>query len=346
MERRAIIARHASRYLAASFSLALVLITSGWAEEAIKLEATIDKDRAALGEPIKLNVTAGHEEPVQWEPRSVADRLGSFDVKQVSGPETIRREGGGAQEHGGLLTRWTFHLASFELGKAEIPEIQIRYTTAGSPDARTISTPVFKVEIVPTVSDPNARPADIRSGFTIPADLRRWLLWIGAATVILLAGIFGWRALRRRLRKEVPPEPPDAPAPPPRPAYERYLEALEALLRKGLIEAGRYKEFHVEISEIVKRYLGEIYAFDAVDRTTWEVMADMSERATPDAVRAETGAFLQNCDLVKFAKYVPDRSECLDTAARARRILDLARPAARAPGSEAPRAVAAEAAAP
>src|SRR5262245_1473119 len=68
---------------------------------AIRLEATVDKDRVALGEPITMTVTARHDEPVQWEPKSVADRLGAFDVRQVSGPETIRREGGGAQGSGG-----------------------------------------------------------------------------------------------------------------------------------------------------------------------------------------------------------------------------------------------------
>jgi hypothetical protein len=52
----------------------------------VTLDVRLDKDRAAVGEPITMTVTARHEQALDWERRSVSDKAGTFDIDQVFGP--------------------------------------------------------------------------------------------------------------------------------------------------------------------------------------------------------------------------------------------------------------------
>lgn len=329
-------ARGRRRGRAAAILAAALRVCAGaplLAEEAILVDVRLDRDRAAVGEPITMTVTARHQQPLSWEGRSVAGRAGSFDVDQVYGPAPpppdpnapeVAAPAPDANAAGPHVTRWIFRLAAFEIGKTQIPALTLRYTPEGGGEPASIETKALPVEIVATVTDPDEKPADIRSGFSLPRDWRGWIYLLGTLVAAGAAAFFAWRWWRKR--REGPAAAGAAPPGPITPAYDRYLGALEALLRAGHLEAGRIKEFHVEISEIVKRYLGEVLGFDAIDRTTWEVMHDLQAAATPSAVRSETGAFLNECDLVKFARRLPARGEIDATVSRARRILDLARP--------------------
>lgn len=335
------------RAAAAAIAALLLALTVSGAQEAAApaLSVRLDKAKAAIGEPITMTVTAENAAGVEWESRSVADRVGSFDVDQVFGPAPPPPDpnaGAGAARPG--VTQWVFRLSAFEFGKQTIPAIPLRYTPAGGGEPRSVSTGEQQVEIVPTVTDPNQEAADVRGGFTLPRD---WWPWIYGGLLAALAVLGVW-FLARALKRRKPKAQPARPAPPPaplRPAYDRWLEALEALLRSGLLEKGKVKEFHVEIAEIVKRYLGEVYAFDAVDRTTWEVLQEMSAARIQPAVRSGTAPFLEACDLVKFAKHRPERAEIEATIAGARSLLDLARPVTAAPAPSGARAAAAEGAA-
>jgi hypothetical protein len=272
-----------------------------------------------------------HPPDVVWEPRSAGDRLGPFDIRQTGGPETA---GSGA---GSATTHWTFQLTAFELGELELPPLELRYTRGEGGEVATVATAPATIVLEARVTDPNAEAADIRWGFTLPPP-GRLLAWLGALAVVAALAIAFW--LWRRRRRRPAPAAPAAPQPPRaplRPAYDRYREALEALLARRLVEEGRIKEFHIGLSEIVKRYLGEVFAFDAVDRTTREVMSDLERRARP-TLRDETGGFLHSCDMVKFAEHRPDAGECAGAAARARKILEMGRPVpAPPPGSHAGR---------
>jgi len=306
------------------------------ASEGAALKAGIDRDRAAIGEPITLSVTAGHGEGVTWEGHSVADRLGDFDIEQMGVPVTMTRQAFAADPNlsanqdppvGEFLTRWIFRLAAFDLGTRELPPLALRYTPAGGGEPASVSTPPFKIEIVPTVRNDQEPPADIRTGFLLSEDLRLWMIAAGCLLVGAGALYAGWRFFRSRPALKGGALPVAARAGPP---YDRYLAALERLLAAGLLQSGRIKEFHVALAEIVKGYLGEIFLFAAVDRTTWEMHRDLAAARAASGILTEASAFLDACDLVKFAKHRPDTVEIDAVIARARRILVLAAPRAEA----------------
>jgi hypothetical protein len=294
-------------------------------DAALPVEVRLDGDRVAVGEPFLLSVVVRHDAPLEWESRSVGARLGPFEIEQVAGPERVPAQGApvqeGAPEEPG--TRWLFRLAAFELGSLSVPALRLRYRSPGEDAYLFVETPEQSVEVVTTIAGPDEEPADIRHGFTLPRELGPWLGLGAALLAVAAAALALWRYLRRRAAVTGGAEKRSVPQ---RPPYQRWREALEALLRSGLLESGRIKEFHVRIAEIVKRYLGETLHFDAIDRTTWEVMEDLRAAATPERVRSETELFLGACDRVKFAKHLPEIEERDRTVESAWKILELVRP--------------------
>lgn len=137
-----------------------------------------------------------------------------------------------------------------------------------------------------------------------------------AAIVLALAAVlgvlFGWALhLWRRRPKPVPPPPP------PRPAWEVALEKLGAVRRAGYLDEGRADEHCDRVSDALREYLGKTLGFDGLERTTDEIARELGRSGLPDAEKAKVLGVLRECDLVKFAKFVPDGPTCLgflDTA--------------------------------
>ena len=144
----------------------------------------------------------------------------------------------------------------------------------------------------------------------------RWVLlaWAVAAVAVVV-----WYLMRRRKRCGsifAHQEPVDTRNP-----YERATEALEALRESRLWQAGKAKEYHTELTDIVRRFIEEATGIRATDMTSEETVEavrsaecgvrsaelmlphpDNSELRTPSS---ELYTIFTIADLVKFAKGEP-----------------------------------------
>ena len=80
---------------------------------------------------------------------------------------------------------------------------------------------------------------------------------------------------------------------------ERAWVELDRLLKKGLPGRGRYKDFYVELTMVVRRYVQRKYGIRAPNLTTDEFLVQFR-----DAGRGrcdDLAKFLESADLVKFA---------------------------------------------
>ncbi len=82
---------------------------------------------------------------------------------------------------------------------------------------------------------------------------------------------------------------------------ERAWAELDRLVKKGLPGRGRYKDFYVELTMVVRRYIQRKYGVKAPNLTTEEFLRD-ARVAELSKGRMETlRGFLESADLVKFA---------------------------------------------
>ena len=91
---------------------------------------------------------------------------------------------------------------------------------------------------------------------------------------------------------------------------ERALKELDILLGKHLVEKGHVKDFYLQLTMIVRRYIERQHAVRAPEQTTEEFLLAVSAdpRFTPTVV-AKLKEFLQAADLVKFAAHRPGQAD-------------------------------------
>ena len=162
-----------------------------------------------------------------------------------------------------------------------------------------------------------------------PDSIRASLRWIPRALLaglgaVLLAGLlaFLFRKLRRAaaIRRLSP--------------RERALRELAELLAADLPGKRRFKDYYVELTMVVRRYVERRYAIRAPKLTTEEFLsAARGNPAFPGPSVAPLGAFLEAADLVKFAGADATPETAAAAAARARAYLD-AEPADPQPAPE------------
>ena len=80
---------------------------------------------------------------------------------------------------------------------------------------------------------------------------------------------------------------------------ERAWVELDRLLKKGLPGRGRFKDFYVELTMVVRRYVQRKYGIKAPHLTTEEFLREFRDEGR--GMRDELRKFLESADMVKFA---------------------------------------------
>lgn len=164
---------------------------------------------------------------------------------------------------------------------------------------------VRDVAEVDTTTDQIRDIADIEA---VP--LRFWDVarWVVLVLLILLVVAAVWYVVRRiRQRKPII----QLPKAPPLPAHEVALNALETLRRKQLWQQGAIKEYHTELTDIVRQYLEarcEITSTEMTSDQTLEAFVAwwQRNRGTDDRQPEQLlEDMLRTADMVKFAKSEP-----------------------------------------
>jgi hypothetical protein len=126
-----------------------------------------------------------------------------------------------------------------------------------------------------------------------------WVWWCIGVGIVVLAAMLIWLGYRlaHRKPKTIPPTP-----------KQIALRALEDL-RARATQMEPY-EFSVVVSDVLRKYVSDQYHLRATQQTSPEFLASLSaanEFTVED--RALLGAFLERCDLLKFARISANEEE-------------------------------------
>lgn len=131
-------------------------------------------------------------------------------------------------------------------------------------------------------------------------EIFRWIL-LAIAVAALGAGIW-WVSKRLKAHKPII----ELPKAPPVPADVKALDALEKLRLKQMWQQGKIKEYHTELTDIVRMYLEEDWGIASTDMTSDQTLdAFESTRARTEENEAMLRRILRTADMVKFAKSEP-----------------------------------------
>ena len=274
-----------------------------------RISMRVDTTVIHVGDPVTARLTVDHPEgwAVQW-PDSF--EVAPFEVLRLDRAAPVAAESGDGMRSDAALV-----VTSFELGELELPSITVPVT---APDGTTVTllTDPFRIGVVSVGLDESGDLRDIRGPLSIP---RSW--WF-VVPLLLIAAAMGAGAyyLRRRRRAPAAAAPP-VPRAPPRPFHVIALEALRALEKSSLLEQGRVKEYHIRVSEIIREYVEGQMEVPALELTTREVVEGMRRAAIGATITEKFRAFLDRCDLVKFAKLRPGADESREVMGWARELV-------------------------
>jgi hypothetical protein len=188
-------------------------------------------------------------------------------------------------------------------------------------DTRTSPNRIASFATRPVVFPPEPAPATVSGSpevsprpFWIQPTPRTVLGWIGLAILLLLAAALAFRglqALQRQVReRRMSPR-------------ERAFAELDRLLRRNLPGKRLYKEFFIELTLVVRRYIERTHEIRAPEQTTQEFLAAAARhpRFTPE-VLARLKEFLESADLIKFAGQEATPRLADDAVANAKEYID------------------------
>jgi hypothetical protein len=142
--------------------------------------------------------------------------------------------------------------------------------------------------------------------------------WIAAFLVVAIAmGI--WNRFLRRLRQRFWAQLFKKPEVKPVPPHVRARQRLHAALR----HISDPRLFCFEVSETLRVYVEERFKLRAPERTTEEFLVELQSSTALDSDQKQSlAAFLESCDLVKFARFEPNESALLELHESALRLVD------------------------
>lgn len=262
---------------------------------------------------LTIKATAGEQDDITLPEQSFAP-LELYESQRRKGPA-----------QGGLRTFvFELQLQAFEAGTTTLDKLRLRVVTATG-EVREQRIPAIDIEVGSLIgNEPNAElKAETKPVVVLEDDYT--LVYIGAFLLAALAIAGLTLMIQRYLSKRVTPEPPP---PPPRPPWDIAVEQLAALRKRkqAMVEGGQAVQFVDEVSDVVRAYLGGCFGFPGLDTTTAELLEYLRVGRVASGLQDEARAYLQRCDLVKFAKVQPDQDEVDLIFAKAQDIVQFSMP--------------------
>lgn len=262
---------------------------AGGAEPSIR--TTVDRRAILIGQRILFKIIVGVPKGVQVEmPKFKDDKAGDFEIKD-SGSRTERSFFGGTR-----IVDW-YEITAYETGKFKTPIASVRFKDIKADDWKAKGLNQIDIEIESVLPEGIAIKdiKDIKPPIS-PFIINYKLVGLGLGiTALLFAGlIFLFRYLTR-----VPPKTP----------YEIAIQDLQDA--KLMLDTGaEMKEYYVKISDCIRRYIESVFDLHAPEMTTQEFLDSVSSSGKlPIEYKDLMRDFMEACDLVKFARYVPAKKE-------------------------------------
>lgn len=251
--------------------------------------------------PLVLQVQlTPHEVPLLGEAELVADLFvasGEAPALAPQWPDGIRAEAGPREQRAwreGTWVRQRFRLRPTRLGEHALPPLVVEQ------EGRRVEGPALQLTATTVLGSAGSELEAPAPPFE--PRWRWWLLWPLVA-LLAIAALVAWSVLRLRRR------PRDEPAATALPPHVRALRELARLRTLPRITRDQIEQFHVEISAVLRRYVEERFGLHAPERTTEEFLAEAeTDVRLAGEQRASLRGFLAQCDLVKFARAVPDHA--------------------------------------
>lgn len=278
-----------------------LLCKTGIFAQQITVNASIDSIQIWIGQQTKLNFVYS-QQPGQFvqtpifsdaivKGLEIVDRLQSDTVKAADGHLDITQ---------------SYVITSFEDTLLLIPPFPF---VSGEDTiwSKDLSLKIIQPFVIDTT---NIQVADIKDvfkpQFSLKYFLKKLLPWLIGG--LLLAALVYLIVILLKRRKVVTTEEVKPNIPP----YELAISKLEKIRQEKLWQQSKHKEYHSELTDVLREYIEEVFEIPAMEMTSDEILTQLNFlRIEKKAVYQKLQQILHLADLIKFAKWNvgPDEHE-------------------------------------
>jgi len=270
-----------------------ILLTLKIFAQSVSVLASVDSSDYLVGDFINYTLEVRADKNIQITIPFIRDSLKKVEI--IKELEPLSKE-----ENNIKVATFGFILSYYDSASITIPPIAIRYKTPGDNQEKIVlSNPVtFNVRKVKVQQQ--AEIKDVKKPIKIPLDWKLILLISIIVLILLALAIIYYRRYKKK-KAEQPVKKQIIRIP----AHVRALTALNNLESEQLWQKGKIKEYHSNITGIIRGYFEERFNLPALELTTSEQMMHLQNVSAAKNILDETDQFLNNADLVKFAKFNP-----------------------------------------
>ncbi len=274
------------------FVLLLLIIPRFLFAQTIEVEAKTDSSLYLVGDYIHYKIELKYDKNIKVYFPSVKDSV--KDAEFIS-EEPVKKEENGNK----IIELRDFVFSKYDSGSVTFPRIPILYSVGSDTTKSIIRTNEVKVAVQIIQVDPHGKIQDVKPPLKIPFPW--WVILIATLGLIAVAALVYWLWRRKQLKNTEKKIVRRVVIPPDKLALKRLYELDE----KKLWQQGKIKEYHSEITEIIRRYFEERFGILAMESTSLEIIDRLAKIDEAGKILDTTREFLSNADLVKFAKFEP-----------------------------------------
>jgi hypothetical protein len=269
----------------------------------IEIQTSVDKAEIYVGDLINYKITIIYDSSYQLVPPPLGANLGSFDVKDYQTDITSKLD------NGQLKSENKFVLSTFTTGDYTIPPFPVIFNLPDNTRKALLSeqVPIRVLSLLTNDSD-SLEIKTLKPQLSHTADVfqkEKVILYYWIVGIIVLIGLIFYLVWRIYFRKKYT-EIVDL-----RPAWEIAFEKLALLKQKDYLDEKQYKDYYIELTEILRSFFEKLFKINVLDMTSEEFLSALNEIDLPDGIYGRTKMFLNHADLVKFAKFIPEHKRAL-----------------------------------
>lgn len=270
---------------------------------ALVVSAAIDSTTLMIGDQTDLHLQATSEvgEQVQW-PVLDKELIPGIEVVDKTIVDTVSLKDGRVQ-YNQYVTLTSFEDSLFYIAPLAFVS-----------DGDTVWSDAMTLNVVQPfeMDTTDMAIADIKDVYKAPIWWWGVLRWVLLALGIAAVGVGGYYLITYLQARFGKKDEELVAAEPLRPADEVALEKLDVIREEKIWQAGQVKEYHTQLTDVVREYIARRFDVSSVEQTSDETLSAIRPllREQKD-IYEQLRKMLTLADLVKFAKWTatPDENE-------------------------------------
>lgn len=270
---------------------------------ALVVSAAIDSTTLMIGDQTDLHLQATSEvgEQVQW-PVLDKELIPGIEVVDKTIVDTVSLKDGRVQ-YNQYVTLTSFEDSLFYIAPLAFVS-----------DGDTVWSDAMTLNVVQPfeMDTTDMAIADIKDVYKAPIWWWGVLRWVLLALGIAAVGVGGYYLITYLQARFGKKDEELVAAEPLRPADEVALEKLDVIREEKIWQAGQVKEYHTQLTDVVREYIARRFEVSSVEQTSDETLSAIRPLLKEQKdLYEQLRKMLTLADLVKFAKWTatPDENE-------------------------------------